>query len=91
LTEDLVAAQKVRLGYSGIKRGLSSLTIVAGTVIVGSLDQAERTNDAMMMRGYRGTIPMAPITSLAQRDWLMIGLSLAVLTCSFWLIEVRGF
>ncbi len=91
LTEDLVAAQKVRLGYSGLKRSLSSLTIVAGTVIVGSLDQAERTNDAMMMRGYRGTIPMAPIPSLAQRDWLMIGASLAFLSCSFWLIEVRGF
>jgi cobalt/nickel transport system permease protein len=91
LTEDLISAQKVRLGYSGLKRSLSSLTMVAGTVVVGSLDQAERTNEAMVMRGYRGTFPRVPLPSLARRDWFMIGASLAFLTGSFWLIEVRGF
>jgi cobalt/nickel transport system permease protein len=91
LTEDLICAQKIRLGYSGLKRSLSSLTIVAGTVIVRSLDQAERTNDAMVMRGYRGDIPLMTLPSLAPRDWIRIGTSIAFLTSSFWLIEVRGF
>lgn len=91
LTEDMVAAQRVRLGYSGFKRSLSSVAMVAGTVVIRSVDQAERTNEAMLMRGYHGDIPLMPLPPLARYDWFLVGTSIAVLVCAFWLAEVHGF
>jgi cobalt/nickel transport system permease protein len=90
LVLDMVAAQKLRLGYSSLRRGLSSLATVAGTVIVRSVDQAERTHDAMVLRGFRGDIPLGEMRPLYRREWLQIALSVAALAATFWLFEVRG-
>jgi cobalt/nickel transport system permease protein len=49
-TADVIAAQKVRLGYSSLRRSMSSLSQVAGTVVVRSMDQAMRTYEAMTLR-----------------------------------------
>ena len=55
-TADVLAAQRVRLGYSGLKRSLVSLGVLTGAVIVQSLEQATRTYEAMSLRGYQGQI-----------------------------------
>ena len=87
LTTDVTAAQRVRLGYSNARRGMSSAGIVAGTVILRSMDQAVRTNEAMRVRGYTGDIPFGPLAPLARRDgWIMI-LSGLVLTGAFFATE----
>jgi cobalt/nickel transport system permease protein len=90
LVLDMVAAQKLRMGYSSFRRGLSSLSTVAGMVIVRSVDQAERTHDAMVLRGFRGDIPLGEMRRLYGRDWLQMALSAVALAATFWLFEVRG-
>ena len=54
----VVSAQSVRLGYSGLRRSFQSLGSLAGMVILRSLDQAEKSHEAMMARGYRGRLPL---------------------------------
>jgi cobalt/nickel transport system permease protein len=88
LVSDMISAQRVRLGYSGVKRGLASLATVAGTIVVRALDQAERTHEAMQLRGFRGDIPLGRMRPLLRRDWLLMSLSVAVLAGTFWLFEV---
>ena len=67
-TADVLAAQRVRLGYFGLKRSLASLGVLAGAVIVQSLEQATRTYEAMTLRGYQGTMPFAPLPALTHKD-----------------------
>jgi len=88
LTADVTAAQKVRLGYAGIRRGLSSAGLLGGTVVLRSMDQAVRTNEAMRVRGYRGEIPLGPMVPLVQRDCWIMALSAVALSGAFFAAEV---
>jgi cobalt/nickel transport system permease protein len=72
LLVDLTAAQRVRLGYSGARRALASAGMVAGTIVLRSVDQATRTSEAMRVRGYRGEIPLGPMPPMLRRDWATI-------------------
>lgn len=67
-TCDVISAQRVRLGYSNLSRSLSSMGVLAGTVITRSLDQAMRTHDAMTLRGYKGSIPFGPLPQITVKD-----------------------
>ena len=60
-----MSAQKVRLGYSGLRRSLRSMGSLAGIVMLRSLDQAEKTHEAMVARGYRGFLPLPALAGLA--------------------------
>ena len=73
LTADVTNAQRVRLGYSSVRRGLSSTGVVAGVVVLRSIDQAVRTNEAMRARGYDGDIPLGVLPPIARRDIWIIG------------------
>ncbi len=50
-------AQKNRLGYSTIRRGLSSFGTLAGSLIIKAFDHSQSTTVSMVQRGYDGTIP----------------------------------
>lgn len=50
-------AQKNRLGYSGVRRGLNSFGILAGSLILKAFDHSQVTTVAMVQRGYDGSIP----------------------------------
>lgn len=90
-TADVVAAQKMRLGYSGVRRSLSSMGVLAGAVVVQSLEQAARTHEAMALRGYTGVMPHSPMPSMRARDrWLMV-LTLLLISGAFVLLEWRVF
>lgn len=67
-TCDVISAQQVRLGYSNLRRSLSSMGVLAGTVLTRSLDQAMRTHEAMMLRGYKGSIPFGPLPEISVKD-----------------------
>jgi len=73
---DVAAAQKVRLGYSGVERSLSSLGSLAGIVLIHSFDQAARTYEAMILRGYKGSIPFAPLPAIPKKEF-----AYTILTC----------
>jgi cobalt/nickel transport system permease protein len=55
---DVAAAQRTRLGYSSLPRSLASMGVLAGAVVTRSLDQALRTYEAMVLRGYRGGLSL---------------------------------
>ena len=51
-------SQKNRLGYSTVKRGLSSFGTLAGSLTIKAFDHSESTTVAMVQRGYDGNIPL---------------------------------
>jgi cobalt/nickel transport system permease protein len=54
----IYTAQKNRLGYSTIRRGLSSFGTLAGSLTIKAFDHSQNTTVAMVQRGYDGTIPL---------------------------------
>jgi cobalt/nickel transport system permease protein len=73
---DLAAAQRLRLGYTARGRALRSFTALAGATIIHSLEQSQRTHEAMRLRGYRGSMPFGPLPALGRRDRLILTLFL---------------
>ncbi len=51
-------AQKNRLGYATLRRGLSSFGTLAGSLTIRAFDHSQNTTVAMVQRGYDGSIPM---------------------------------
>lgn len=51
-------AQKNRLGYSSIRRGLSSFGTLSGSLILKAFDHSHNITASMIQRGYDGNIPM---------------------------------
>lgn len=61
LSEDaqvIYQAQKNRLGYSTVRRGLNSFGILAGSLAIKAFDNSQNTTIAMVQRGYDGDMPM---------------------------------
>lgn len=73
LAADMVAAQKVRLGYTGWRRGIASFSAATGTLLIRSMDQAAHTHEAMLLRGYRGDLPGDPLPPATRQDaWFAV-------------------
>ncbi|MFH1859556.1 MAG: cobalt ECF transporter T component CbiQ [bacterium] len=51
-------AQKNRLGYSNIRRGLGSFGTLTGSLILKAFEHSHHITVAMIQRGYDGNIPM---------------------------------
>jgi cobalt/nickel transport system permease protein len=52
------AAQKNRLGYAGLKRGMRSFGTLAGALVIKAFDNSQTITTAMVQRGYDGTMPL---------------------------------
>lgn len=65
---DMYCAQRVRLGYTGARRAVGSAGVLAGSVLLRSLEQASRTHEAMVARGYTGNTVMGPLPPLVKTD-----------------------
>jgi cobalt/nickel transport system permease protein len=86
---DVAAAQRVRLGYSTVRRSLSSAGVLAGTVLTRSIDQAMRTHEAMTLRGYDGKILFCALPGMGRTDRLLVWLGplaalLVFVPCEWW-------
>ncbi|MDA8215544.1 MAG: cobalt ECF transporter T component CbiQ [Nitrospiraceae bacterium] len=51
-------AQKNRLGYSNIRRGLGSFSALTGSLILKAFEHSHNITTAMIQRGYDGNMPM---------------------------------
>jgi cobalt/nickel transport system permease protein len=51
-------AQKNRLGYSNMRRGLRSFGTLTGTLVLKAFDHSQSLTTSMVQRGYDGNIPM---------------------------------
>ena len=52
-----------------------------------SIDQAQRTHEAMLIRGYQGTLPIPRLGPLAWRDMTMLMAGLAALAATLAIAE----
>lgn len=52
------AAQRNRLGYVGLRRGLRSFGTLAGALVIKAFDSSQAMTTAMVQRGYDGTLPL---------------------------------
>ena len=69
---DVMDAQRVRLGYSSLRRSLSSTGVLAGTVMKVAMDQGIRTYEAMELRGYKGYMPFGALPRICSKDlWIL--------------------
>lgn len=84
---DLAAAQHLRLGYTGPRRGLASFAALAGATVVHSFEQAGRTHDAMRLRGYRGTMPFGPLPALGPGNRGLLALLLTLIATAYGFLE----
>ncbi len=81
LVEDALViyqAQKNRLGYSNVRRGLNSFGVLAGSLTLKGFEQSQNTAQAMVQRGYDGTLPylkhraFQPLEILGSLSFLLI-------------------
>jgi len=75
----VVCAQRVRLGYRSPRRGLASVGIAAGMILLRSLDQAQRSHQAMIARAYRGLFPLPPLPPLSKSQAIAACAGVAVI------------
>jgi cobalt/nickel transport system permease protein len=52
------AAQKNRLGYAGLLRGMRSFGTLTGALVIKAFDNSQTLTCAMVQRGYDGTTPL---------------------------------
>jgi len=83
----VVSAQKVRLGYGSMRRSFQSMGNLAGIVLLRSLDQAEKSHEAMTARGYRGRVPLPVLPSLPGRQWAFASLGVGLIAAACFLAE----
>lgn len=86
---DIATAQRVRLGYKGWRRSISSLGILVGAVLTASLDQAVRTSESMRLRGYSGQYPFAKQNPLCKKD-IMLALTINSIVWGLWAVIQHG-
>ena len=85
----VASAQQIRLGYAGFWRSLGSLGSLAGIVALRSIDQAQRTHEAMVARGYHGSLPLGSLPPLARRDRWILCAGVAAIAAALWMAQ-RG-
>ena len=54
----IYSAQKNRLGYSSVRRGLSSFGVLTGSLTLKAFEHSQNTTVAMVQRGYDGNLPL---------------------------------
>ncbi|MBI3794701.1 MAG: cobalt ECF transporter T component CbiQ [Nitrospinae bacterium] len=85
---EMYNAQKVRLGFSGKMRGMQTGGTLAGAVIIRAAEKSASTHEAMLARGYTGSMPYAPLPPLGKRDYLRYAGALIFLSALFFVLEI---
>ncbi len=83
----VVAAQRVRLGYGSLRKSFQSAGTLAGIVVLRSLDQARRSHEAMIARGYHGSLPLPSLPPLSRSQRAVACLGLVFLVAAYALAE----
>lgn len=84
---NIFTAQQTRLGYVGLRRSLSSMGTLAGRVLERSMEQASRTHEAMVLRGYKGSIPLGKLPPIQRRDVTAFLVVIGTVALTFLLTE----
>lgn len=89
--EVIYNAQKNRLGYSDIRKGLRSFGILSGSLILRAFEHSQNLTISMVQRGYEGEIPLFRHKSFKRSEvviFILILLVMAILwwNCNYWRI-----
>lgn len=77
LAEDaavIYCAQKNRLGFADIRRGLKSFGCLAGSLVLKAFEKSHNITLAMLQRGYDGNLPVRECGPLKLKDVLAAAL-----------------
>ena len=80
--ETIRAAQRLRLGYAGMRRSLAAAGVLAGAVASRAIDQATATADAMLLRGDRGRLWLPEPVRPGTADGVLAAGAIAVILAS---------
>lgn len=86
-TVDVAEAQKLRLGYSSVRKSISSMGVLTGTVITRSMDQAMRTYEAMTLRGYHGKLIFDPLPKMTGAEITSLLIAAPMVLISYVVVE----
>lgn len=89
MADDIQSAQRVRLGYTGFRRSMSSAGVLAGSLLVRSIDQAARTQEAMRLRGYREAMPFGRMPAMRAADQWLVVVVLSTTAAAYAAAEMR--
>ena len=78
--------KKTRLGY-GRWQSFRSMGNLAGMVMLRSLDQAERSHEAMVARGYQGFLPLPCLPPLPRRQVALGFVAVTILAATYLLAQ----
>ena len=79
-------AQKNRLGYCGMRRGLTSFGAMAGMLVIRAFDSSQAMTVAMSQRGYDGNLPLLRASRLSGQQ--LAGLFMfAMVTTAAWKLQ----
>jgi cobalt/nickel transport system permease protein len=78
------AAQKNRLGYAGIMRGLRSFGTLAGALVIKAFDNSQTVTCAMVQRGYDGTMPLLRHKPLCIAE-ILCSIGFLIVMMVFWI------
>ena len=79
-------AQKNRLGYCGMRRGLKSFGSMAGMLTIRAFDSSQAMTVAMTQRGYDGSLPLLRASRLGRAQ--LAGLSIfSILATVAWKLQ----
>jgi cobalt/nickel transport system permease protein len=76
-------AQKNRLGYCGLRRGLRSFGTMAGMLVIRAFDNSDAMTTAMTQRGYDGSLPLLRKARLSMAQVAGLALFAAVATAAW--------
>jgi cobalt/nickel transport system permease protein len=79
----IYCAQKNRLGYSSVRRGVSSFGVLAGALALKAFEDSRTCAVAMVQRGYDGSLPASSQRRL-KRGHLAASLLFLVLMVVLW-------
>lgn len=79
-------AQKNRLGYIDMRKGLNSFGLLAGTLVIRSFDQSQKTALAMIQRGYTGNMPGLKHSPLKMGE-AALALLFIIFAGAIWMIQ----
>lgn len=81
----IYSAQKNRLGYAGIRKGMNSFGVLTGSLVLRGFEQSQKTADAMMQRGYTGDMPLLKGEPLRVAE-LVVALFIVLSGGAIWMI-----
>jgi len=78
-------AQRVRLGYRNWQQSMKSVGVLGGSLILRAYDRAERVFEAMIARGYTGTMTINYTEHFNRKDF-MAAICLSTALVIFYLV-----